>query len=109
MAGKFSLGFGQDARKGQGIGDVELPGCKSSKRGQMRSAADFLAEIMGEGADVRSLGAGNSDSGGGFFIRGDAKSVDMNQARLTFDFLLERYPFPLGSGQSREGVRAVIL
>ena len=41
-----------------GVGHVEFAGDAAAQRGQVRAAAEFLAEIVGEAADVGALGAG---------------------------------------------------
>src|SRR6187397_325792 len=50
------------------IGHVELAGDGAPKRGEVRAAAEFLAEVMRHAANVRALGASEFERADGFDV-----------------------------------------
>src|SRR3984957_14522397 len=83
---EFALGKAEHFFKFDGVGHVKLPGNCSAQGREVRAAAEFLAEFVREAADISALGAGDAKTTEGFLVIRELEIVDVNQARLAFDF-----------------------
>src|SRR5262245_53952137 len=57
----------QNLVKRFGVSDVEFAGDDAAEFGEVRAAAEFFAEFVGDAAHVGSLGAGEAEFGERFF------------------------------------------
>src|SRR4051812_25006351 len=76
----------QDFVERRRLGDVEFSGDYAPKRREMCAAAKLLAEFVGDAAHISSLRARQAELGNGFLIGGEAKGIDVDQARLARNF-----------------------
>ena len=56
--GKFKGVFERD-----GVLDIEFAGNDAAQGGEVGAGAEFLAQLVGQGADVGALGAGDAEPG----------------------------------------------
>src|SRR5437773_7760886 len=71
--------------KGLGIFYVELAGTRATEFGQMRAAAELLADVVAERADVRTFRARDAEVNAGPFEFQQPEVVDVDESRLAFD------------------------
>src|ERR1019366_6662400 len=68
------------------IRHVKLAGNAAPQRRQMRAAAEFLAEIVRDAANISALGAGDFDLAERQLIICESKIINVDEARLADDF-----------------------
>ena len=81
------VGEGEEFLQGRGVGQREGTGLQAAQGREMGAAAEGLADVVDEGADVGALGAFDAEAGGGRGETEQIEAVDVDAAGLAFDGL----------------------
>src|ERR1700756_2756480 len=79
----------------------------------MRAAAEFLAELVGDAADVSSLGAGEYEMTERLLVLAELKLVNVDEAWFAFDFdafareFVKRHAAFFDSGNHRRSLHLI--
>jgi len=86
VLGEFFFGELDELLEFDGVFDLVFSGTEAAEGGEVSSAAEDLAKLMNETADVGALGAGDLERGDGWFAVMEFELVDVDEAGFAFYF-----------------------
>src|SRR5436190_705241 len=75
---KFESWELQDFFVFDGVGDVVFAGDFAAQGGEVSAAAEFLADLVGDAADVGAFGARNAEPGERFVVARKLEAIDVD-------------------------------